>query len=129
MEQINKIIKKIEEFAQDHKMTHIEYGLPFASVVDGSVIFCKNKQIFEAYKKKVTASNKKLFVAITTICASLGYGIIGSYIELSNLVIVLGLWLIFLLAFASNFIIEKNAKKHSFASKDIIIYDGPTWNA
>lgn len=119
--------QKIKEFEQDHKMTHIEYGLPFASVVNGSVVFCKNKQIFEAYKKKTTASNKKLFIAITTICASFGYGIIGSYIELSNLAIVFGLWAIFLLALASNFIIEKNAKKHSFVSKDIIIYNGPDW--
>lgn len=119
---------KIREFKEDHKMTHKEYGLPYAGVVDGSVVFCKNKKTFDAYKKEVTASRKKIIVAISIMCISLSYGLIGGHIGLSNNAIVFGLWGLFIIGLIVNVIIETNAKKHAVKFKDVLIYNGPTWD-
>ena len=119
--------EKIREFKDDHKMSHVEYGLPIAAVVNRSVAFCRNREVLNAYKREATGYKKKIITALVVLFGSLCYGITGCYLGLGNLAIVIGFWCIFAIGLFIHWKIEQQCKKYTIKNKDIIVYNGPDW--
>ncbi len=122
--------KKTREFKNDHGKSHVELGYPVVAVVEGSVVFSKSKDALDKYKKNVTSSTKRFIFSMLVMAVSLCYGLIGSALGLSNLAIVLGLWVIFAMGLICNFYIEKKTSSYQYKSlnKDILVYNGPSWD-
>ena len=121
--------QKVKEFEHEFKKTPTEYGFPIVAVVDEDVVFCRNRQILENYKKEVNSSTKRLLIAIMSVVLSLACGTIGILLNCSNLVIVLGLWVVFFLGCYGNWYLSHQTTKSKIKYGDIIIFEGPNKNS
>ena len=59
--------EKKEEFKKVYKKTHTEYGLPCVDIVKHEVVFAKDNETLNLYRKKRLREERKSIVAIITL--------------------------------------------------------------
>ena len=59
--------EKKKEFEKIYQKNHIDYGFPYAEVVKYEVVFAKNQETIDIYRKKRMRERNKTIVAFITL--------------------------------------------------------------
>jgi hypothetical protein len=122
--------RKILEFEQEFKMSHVEYGLPVVDVVDGDVVFCKDEETLVAYKNVAHFFTKKVTISIITMGVFMASIFICKMLDVSvdiAFVCTFGLLILGLLCWG--YFHMKEAKLPPVKYGDVIVFDGPHRNS